>query len=334
MVKTAHKMARSGYGMNAIAAKLNALGHLPASGKSKFWTASSIGHLLHTRTALGELVCKDGTTIKGYYPAILTEAEYYSTQKAVSDRFLQRGRRGKNCSNLFQGLIYIDGQKAWVQNIHKKYRYIIPSGAMSGAAQYVAYPYDTFERGILHQVTEIKAADLSPRQDDDAVTQLEGELAKIEVRIAEAEKEIETAPDFKAMARVLKGLEDKQHVVSSALEKARQARSTPETAAIKEAKSLAWSLKRVPETEQEEIRSSLRQRLRALIERIDVVIVVRARHSKTAECDITYRSGTKRHVTIEHGDTGSVSTSDDRTRIDLSDAFLTLVNKSVTKPQQ
>jgi len=199
----------------------------------------------------------------------------------------------------------MDGQKGWVQTCRPykgKYRYtnLIPAGAMSGAAPYIAFPYQTFENSILHHIKEITADDLAPQPDDSEVIQLEGELAKLEARMAEAEEETKNDPDFKAMARVLKGLEEKHQTTAAQLEKVRQARSTPELVAIHEAQSLAWALEKVPEDEREETRSSLRQRLRGLISRIEVSITVHNRYTKTADCLVTYRSGTERKVTIEH----------------------------------
>ena len=89
LIRTIIAYFREGYGAQRIMAMLTAQGVSPPAGISN---ATRIHHIISSRTLVGEkTVQMDGETytLEGYYPALLTEAEFAELQHLVK----QRGRR-------------------------------------------------------------------------------------------------------------------------------------------------------------------------------------------------------------------------------------------------
>jgi DNA invertase Pin-like site-specific DNA recombinase len=91
-IKEIFRLAARGYGETRIIRRLEEKGHQPF-GRSDKWARSYVFYLLHNRRLLGEYQprfkatgAKDGEVILNYYPAILSEAEFYAAQREHSGR--------------------------------------------------------------------------------------------------------------------------------------------------------------------------------------------------------------------------------------------------------
>lgn len=103
----------AGIGMYSIASRLNDEG-IPAFVGKKGWHQSSIDKVLQNRSVLGEFQpnvkvdgkrVPSGDPISGYYPAIVSEDEFYQAQHARAARRVGgKGRKGPGYTNLFTGL--------------------------------------------------------------------------------------------------------------------------------------------------------------------------------------------------------------------------------------
>ena len=117
IVKAIFKMSREGLGANRILKQLVADPvKYPAFGDSGAWRDSYVTQILQNRAAFGEFQpcvrsedgkpVEDGEAIPNYYPAVVTETEWYVVQSAMKSRFRHYGRPGKDETNLFTGIVF------------------------------------------------------------------------------------------------------------------------------------------------------------------------------------------------------------------------------------
>jgi DNA invertase Pin-like site-specific DNA recombinase len=128
IVQTIFQLAIDGYGHRAIAAQLNQQGLPPFTASQKnasgLWANSSIAHILRSRAVLGEyqphqLVSvkeeggKDtrtrqpvGDVIAGYFPAVITEDQWYSAQHAVASRKRNQSTKPSKNFNVWSGIAH------------------------------------------------------------------------------------------------------------------------------------------------------------------------------------------------------------------------------------
>jgi hypothetical protein len=122
VVKTIYRLATEGLSLQGITRKLNREKVKPI-GNGPHWSESYISKILKTRAAVGEFqpsVWKmmpredgtgamiyrpvpDGDPIPGYFPAVVTDAEWHAARAGVSRRG-QPGR-GQKAVNVFGGLL-------------------------------------------------------------------------------------------------------------------------------------------------------------------------------------------------------------------------------------
>lgn len=109
IVQDIFKWSLDGLGIHRIIQRLEDLNIKPF-GKSNTWHPAYIQKILKSRAVLGELTSnsKERTaTLQNYYPAIITEEQFYRTQNAIKSRNISGGgRKGKTIANLFQKIIF------------------------------------------------------------------------------------------------------------------------------------------------------------------------------------------------------------------------------------
>jgi DNA invertase Pin-like site-specific DNA recombinase len=97
VVKRIFRLAGSGYGVSSIIA-LFEKEKVPAFGRTGRWTRAYIDVILTDRRALGELQPRkgnvpDGPPIPDYFPAAVTEDEYYAARAGAAQRRAEGSRR-------------------------------------------------------------------------------------------------------------------------------------------------------------------------------------------------------------------------------------------------
>lgn len=105
----------NGVGIYAITGLLNE-SKVPVFGNAQYWHASYIKKILDNKAVTGEFQPKKSTggkkenagdPIKNYFPKIISEADFYAARSAIESRKNHgSGRKGKEFSNLFSGLLY------------------------------------------------------------------------------------------------------------------------------------------------------------------------------------------------------------------------------------
>jgi len=155
IIKDIFRMAASGLGKRVIARKLNERS-TPTWGGSSGWRDSYVDKILHNRAVLGEYQphkrtpagrVPDGDPILGYFPAIVTPAEWDAVHTQPR---LKRGRVGRTVSNLFTGIVYDVNLKRNMSYEDKGsgWRYLVTDSRRFGIQPH-RIPYAEFEKGFL-----------------------------------------------------------------------------------------------------------------------------------------------------------------------------------------
>jgi Recombinase len=170
------RLAIEGYGLHAIVQILNGE-KVPTMGRGEEWVYSYVGLILRNRAVLGELQPhvirggKRGPTGKpvvGYYPAVISEAEFYQAAAALDGRKNQKGPRGKHVRNLFTGLLRDASDGCTLVTVSEsdkcKTVKLVSSRGQRGHAgsTYRTFPYQVVEDAFLRLVKALKASDVLP----------------------------------------------------------------------------------------------------------------------------------------------------------------------------
>lgn len=281
VVRRIFTMASGGYGLGQITKALNAE-QVPPIGRASYWARSYVAKILATRTVLGEFQphrmanrqkrTPEGDLILDYYPAILSEAEWYAARAALTDRRSKPGRLGKGAINLFANLLRDarDGGTLIQINKGKKSggKLLASYRAHQGleGAKMVTFPFDPFERAILSQLREIAIDDVLPKspKSSHAVLQLAGRLATIDERLAKISAAILDNGDIAALATAAKKLEHEKAGVIKDLDAARMEASNP----LSETWTTCQSLIDLIDTakDQRDVRTRLRGAIRRVVD--------------------------------------------------------------------
>lgn len=109
IIREIFRLLRSGFGLHLLERKLNEERVPVITGRAGGWQRSYLAKLQHNRALIGEyqpMTGKvgsrkpSGDVVKGYYPAILSDAEFFATQKAVEDRSRKGGQKGTGIANI------------------------------------------------------------------------------------------------------------------------------------------------------------------------------------------------------------------------------------------
>jgi DNA invertase Pin-like site-specific DNA recombinase len=160
----------SGMGDYTIAQRLNAK-NIPTFGRSKGWHKSYVCKILTNRAVLGEMQFHEldvkgkrrpkGPPIANYYPPIVDEELYYRAQSARNSRRLAGGRKGKNLSSLFSGIVkcaYCGSTMCYVNKgkAPKGGQYLVCDRVVRGlGCEKAWWRYDHFETSFLASVSEV-----------------------------------------------------------------------------------------------------------------------------------------------------------------------------------
>ena len=316
-------MAREGYGVRQITDLLTKEGVAPITGRSDWWSHAYLGNLLKTRAVVGEYqphVIREGKRIPqgepipDYYPAIMSEVEWYKTRAVVERRKVQRGRVGKKVVNLFTGIIFDarDGYSMLLRSKGSARRgfYLISSGSVHGKkdVQYVFFPYDPIEEAFLTFLGDELAAELlakGPDGQEEKIAGLTGKLLDLDRRIQAVQRAVEEEPDYETQLVLLRRLESKKKATSAELEKARQEQTSNDAETLGEARSLRAILAKCPPEELPDLRTRLKARIRSLIQSV-WVLPEGERRRKVATVQVFFHSGKWVRFSVYHPHQGGL----------------------------
>jgi hypothetical protein len=294
--------------------KLNREG-VPTIGRGKHWATSSVAKLLGNRAAIGEYQPHkgrgpkrrpDGPPVPGYFPAAVTEAEFYAARAALGDRRGKPGRPPKDRVNVFAGLLFDARDGGTIQQVNKGEkkggRLLVPYRAGQGVegSRYCSFPFVAFEQGVLSLLREIDPREVLPREDagEDRTLELAGRLAEVEAEIEKVKARLQ-ARYSDAVADVLERHEDEQRSLVGQLAEASRQAASPLGKAWGEFPSLLEALDAAPDAEEARVR--LRAALRRVCEGFWTLFVTRdvPRHSLAA-VQVWFTGGAHRDYIILH----------------------------------
>ena len=217
-VRRIYKMSLDGLGKSVIAKRLNSEG-LPNFGRGKGWYSSYVYKLLTNPAVYGEFQPHkvidvegkrrrkpDGDPIEGYYPPIISKADFLKVQTMLRKRATPSGPRGKRLSNLFTGLAYCGscGATMHMKNKGKPPRggkYLVCSNSERGigGCKYHSWRYTVTEASLIISIREINWPELLPvvaKSINASLSHLEGQLLTVEDEQAQAIRKREAIIDF------------------------------------------------------------------------------------------------------------------------------------------
>jgi DNA invertase Pin-like site-specific DNA recombinase len=279
-VRKIFDLAIAGYGITTIMNRLTAAKIRPLT-KGGRWARSYVAAILKDRRAVGEYQPRtrkdepDGDPVANYYPAVVTEDEYTLARAAQQRRRRKPGRVGGHI-NVFAGLLHNarggDSYYSTMRNVKgRRYRVLVNHDGREGRCGEVSFPLETFDAAVLGLLREIDVHDIlnGDAKPDESVA-LAAELARVEARIAELEREL-LRGDVAAGVRALRVLEAQKRDLTDQLTDARHRAAHPLSETWGEAKGLLEALAAAPDPV--DARMRLRDCLRALISEAWMLVV-------------------------------------------------------------
>jgi DNA invertase Pin-like site-specific DNA recombinase len=287
-VRRIFRMAIDGLGTTAISKRLNQE-NVPTIGRAKTWHKSYIAKILHSRAVIGEYQpcighahnrTPVGNPIQNYFPAIVSEADYYNALNSLDSRRNRRGPNGKNVANLFKGLLFDARDGATMTLVNKgNGRVLVSSAAQRGetGSVYLSFPYAAFEDALLRFLTELKASDLCGPSEDarsiqDDLQAAEGKLAELEKRIGQVKTRLLAEDGFDALADVLKTLTDRREEQLNLIEQLRQQSHNQADSNLSDVQDVIGMLGRSKGKDLYALRTRLAARIRQLISEVWVLV--------------------------------------------------------------
>jgi len=298
-VKKIFELSCSGLGGMKIVKYLHA--HVPPF--KKVWSKTSIRRILSDRSVLGEYQPHTGSVkhknrkpigepLLNYYPRIISDDVFYHAQKSLKDNLVQRGRKGNNITNLFTGLVR-DTFGGIMAVVSKDRRVLVSYEATRGRGDFVSFPYEFFEIGIMRWLKELRSEDVITHKRDvnDKLAASQGKLDALTDRISKIKRELKSEDDIEPLMAILRELDnDRKMLVKEIATIKEQLASTNDIGSTQD-------LIHIMDTTEEpsELRQRIKARIRDLISSIVVDIKVIGQ-SRWALVEITLTSGIKRWV--------------------------------------
>ena len=284
---------------------------------SRTWYDSYVKKILHTRSVLGEYqpctAPRDqksvpaGDPILNYYPRIIDDATFYKVQKTLKEREHKRGRIGCNVTNLFQSLLKSDcGETMYIINRGAGKTSIASSAAMRGELghSYKSFPYPVLEKYLLLYLYELPAHDLFTTVPDTTKTQraiadTEGRIAANKAQLYRIQEKLMTKPDIDLLVETAARLEQEQRQLKITVEELRRDLHTAtKESSLTDLHQLLGAMNDAEGDETRNLRLKIKEAIRAIVEHIVVRITLNGRTSRTAECEVLFRQGGQRSVSI------------------------------------
>jgi len=246
IIRDMFDLSGSGWGSFSIAKHLNEQ-RIPAWSRSGHWQESYIKKILSNRAVLGEYQphrlakglshkprSPDGPPICGYYPAIIDEVVFADAQNAIARRKVNgKGRKGRNFTNLFTGLLRCKSCRSGMRFIDKGPppkggRYLRCSRAvLTQDCSSPAFRYDIVEAHLFRLLTTINFDAIINSPAWMAKTaELRFRLVDLDAKEAKLQKQLENVADAIAASGYSEALSSKLKRLELDLEKIQRDKRT------------------------------------------------------------------------------------------------------------
>lgn len=289
VLREVFRLIRNGYGMHLIERKLNSEGVKPF-GRGKQWHRSYLMKLVHGRAVLGEYqpmtgrgteLRPNGAPIVGYYPAILSEEDYYAAHNALSVRTTKGGRKGHGIANVFSGLCkcgYCGGTMRYLNKGEgTSWQYLGCARAKSGmGCKHVLWQYYDFETTILSKLAGIDIAGVL--RDDSAEMHMiklaseEAKLDEVRSRIKKLVRIAEVADDVDDLSIRLTELKAQERLLHQSVKELQDLAQLPQLTRkhFQQFKRLREALDSASGEELIDLRLRVSHELKRLLDRIEI----------------------------------------------------------------
>jgi DNA invertase Pin-like site-specific DNA recombinase len=296
----------------------------PAFGASKQWNTRYVDLILNNRVAFGEyqrystdpetgVRLKEGEPVKNFYPAAITEQEFYAARAAMARRKQRSGRPAKHEYNLFTGIVFnaVDKQSMHVRTVRRKENYLTSRAVWHGAKWDKSGPFApsfniaAFESAVLTAVSELSPADLqdkgqSPdaqaeaiRSETDALIALDHKLSTLKAKAADPKTKPAALP---AILEMVEATAQAKQDTAKRLETLKADALSGRSETLGETQSLVKLLASAKGKEVETLRRRLKSRLRLIIDEIWVVIQRLDGRLRAAHIQLHMRGGATKYI--------------------------------------
>lgn len=217
VVQRIFDMAQNGMGHMQITRTLNAE-KVPGMLVAKDWSQGVVGALLRNPSVTGRFTQKMGgdQVIEGYYPAVISQEQFYAVQASIKGR-LSKGSPRNEINNLFAGMtscLYCGRRTRYLRN-GGKHAYLRCLGSLEGTAcDAQGMNYQAIERAILDRLIHKQKRDLSNTFFDpnhynpNSPDVIEGRIAELKAQQENVAQALLTAPNVPILAEKLRHLEE------------------------------------------------------------------------------------------------------------------------------
>ena len=298
-------MARDGAGVHAIATTLNTE-RIPVMGRKEFrgrpvrWNETVVYHLLTSRATFGEFQphigrgsdrTPIGEPVPNYFPPAIDRDMFYAAQAALKSRSRHgSGRRGAHVK-LFAGLIrdWRDGGSMTYKHLKSRSSAIIPVGAKQGTrAAWSSFPAVAFERTVLSQLIEVRAADVHGGAAGERVAVLSGRKAELDALVKLWTAKMDDPNIIDTVAAKLSSLNAELKTVTDNLADAQREASSSVAEAHGEFLTVARLLANDPS---DELRVKVRGAVRRTVDRMDCLFLPSVSRERFAIVKVLFRDG-------------------------------------------
>jgi DNA invertase Pin-like site-specific DNA recombinase len=312
VVKQIFQWAAAGLGVVTIVKRLTA-GKVPVLAAAAEWTPSYVRLILRSPSAFGQYQpmrrdgdgrVPDGEPVENYYPAAVTEAEFYAARAAMT---LRGGRRRGGASthvNLWTGLLHdaTDGTPLYVVQKRRNGRawtVITRPPARTHRGGSPVFPAGPFEQAVLGRLEEIDPKDILARKRGvDRVLALTGELAAVEARREDIIARITASGPSETYDEIVRRLDARRAEIAAELPEAKGAAARSPAASWGEFRSLLDALRHAADPA--EARQRLRSALRGIVSGIHCVIA-RVGLWRVCACQVWFKEdGQRTYVVLHH----------------------------------
>lgn len=262
-VRLIFQWCAEGLGTLAITQRLNAEG-IPPIARGRRWIRSYVAKIIDNRAVLGEYQpmkghrgrVVDGEPITDYFPAVVSEQQWFAAHAAVQARNKRCGRPGKKGTFTFpfSGMLRDAQDRCPVHVITRKgKRYLVSANAALGerGSHWCPFPLEPFTEGVLSKLHELRASDLFAEPGGARIAELTGRIADVEKKLAVAIQRFEADPESPTWADRVSKYDHEKRTLANELADARQEAATPRSGAWAEAVAL------MAENEPERLRAAL-----------------------------------------------------------------------------
>lgn len=233
IVRRMIQLAMEGHGAVGIARRFNQ-DSTPLINKRRgvrAWSPTTVQYILRSRTLIGEVKFKDGTSVANYYPKAVTEKAFYRLQSVMDSRKQNvRGRPSPTVHNIFGRILFsgADGGHLAVTQKHKGRLRLVSRKALNGEVSQTSFPYPEFERNFLAWIRGIELDETKPRETLESAD-IAAELEDVRRRVKQVQDSLVggKAEDFPRRLELLTTLEATEQGLSAKLTASKQQETKP-----------------------------------------------------------------------------------------------------------